>query len=210
MNRPASDPSPGLPPAPSRGPSSDLPPDPPPDPPPPSCRQPPAGPRRELRWYWEDFAVGQVREFGGATLTRESIVEFARAYDPQPFHLDEDAARASLFGGLCASGWQTCALTMRMMCDAYLNDSASLGSPGLDQIRWTAPVFPGDTLRVRMTVLAARPMASKPHVGLMQSRWEVFNQHGRPVLTMEGWGMMRRRHAAGAPAAPAGPPDGQR
>ena len=132
-------------------------------------------------------------------MTKEAIVAFARDYDPQPFHLDEAAARDSLFGGLCASGWQTCALTMRMMCDAYLNDSASLGSPGLDNIRWTAPVFPGDTLHVRMTVLSARPMASKPQVGLMQSRWEVFKQDGTRVLSMEGWGMMRRRHAGPAP-----------
>jgi acyl dehydratase len=82
---------------------------------------------------------------------------------------------------------------MRMMCDDYLNRSASLGSPGVDQLRWTRPVHPGDTLRVRMTVLQARPMASKPGVGLVQSRWEVFNQHDALVLSMEGWGMMRRR-----------------
>lgn len=151
-----------------------------------------------FRWTWEDFAVGSVREFGATTVTKEAIVAFARDYDPQPFHLDEAAARGSLFGGLCASGWQTCALTMRMMCDAYLNDTASLGSPGLDSIRWTAPVFPGDTLSVRMTVLAARPMASRPQVGLVQSRWEVFKQDGTLVLSMEGWGMMRRRYAGSA------------
>ena len=143
--------------------------------------------------HWEDFVAGAVREFGAHTVTREEIVDFARRYDPQPFHLDEDAAAGSLFGGLCASGWQTCALTMRMMCDDYLNRSASLGSPGVDQLRWTRPVHPGDTLRVRMTVLQARPMASKPGVGLVQSRWEVFNQHDALVLSMEGWGMMRRR-----------------
>lgn len=160
----------------------------------------PAAPRT-IRFYWEDFPVGSVREFGGIVLTRDEIVEFARRYDPQPFHLDEAAARESLFGGLCASGWQTCALAMRMMCDAYLNESASLGSPGVDNLRWTAPVYPGDTLHVRMTVVAARPMASKPDVGLMQSQWEVLNQDGRTVLTMQGWGMMRRRHAA-PPAAP--------
>jgi acyl dehydratase len=145
------------------------------------------------RLHWEDFPVGTVREFGGAQLTRESIVEFASRYDPQPFHLDEAAARDSLFGGLCASGWQTCALTMRMICDDYLNRSASLGSPGVDAIRWTHPVFPGDTLRVRMSVLQSRPMASRPDAGLMQQRWEVRNQDGRTVMTMEGWGMMRRR-----------------
>jgi acyl dehydratase len=142
---------------------------------------------------WEDFAVGSVREFGATTVTRDAIVAFARDFDPQPFHLDDDAARGSLFGGLCASGWHTAAMAMRLMCDDYLNRSASLGSPGIDNLRWTRPVYPGDTLGVRMTVLEARPMASKPDVGLMRSRWEVFNQHGEPVMHMEGWGMMRRR-----------------
>lgn len=150
------------------------------------------------RHHWEDFPVGQVREFGPRSVTREDILEFAGRFDPQPFHLDEDAARASLFGGLCASGWHTCALTMRMMVDAYLRDTASLGSPGIDNLRWTKPVYPGDTLHGRMTVLQARPMASRPQVGLLQSRWEVFNQHGEPVLTMEGWGMFGRRAGAGA------------
>lgn len=149
-----------------------------------------------FEFYWEDFPAGSVREFGGRTVTREEIVEFARQFDPQPFHLDEEAARASLFGGLCASGWHTAALAMRLMCDDYLNRSASLGSPGIDNLRWTRPVYPGDTLGVRMTVLEARPMASKPDVGLMRSRWEVFNQHGEPVMHMEGWGMMRRRPGA--------------
>jgi len=158
------------------------------------------------RWYWEDFPAGSVREFGGRTVSREEILEFAGRYDPQPFHLDEAAAKASLFGGLCASGWHTCAMTMRMMCDAYLNDSASLGSPGLEQVRWTQPVYPGDTLHVCMTVLEARPMGSKPDVGLMRSRWSVRNQHGEPVLEMEGWGMMRRRFPGEAPDAPTSPP----
>jgi acyl dehydratase len=146
--------------------------------------------------FWEDFPVGDVRDFGGLPVTREAVLEFARQFDPQPFHVDEDAARDSLFGGLCASGWHTCAMAMRMMCDGYLLDSASLGSPGIDQLRWLKPVFPGDTLRVRMTVLAARPMASRPTVGLVQSLWEVRNQHDAPVLTMQGWGMFRRRAAA--------------
>ncbi len=149
--------------------------------------------------YWEDFPVGDVREFGATTVTREMIVEFASRYDPQPFHVDEEAARQSLFGGLCASGWHTSALAMRMMCDEYLLKAASLGSPGIDNLRWLKPVFAGDTLSVRLTVLAARPMASKPHVGLVQSRWEVLNQRRETVMTMEGWGMYRRRDVT-APA----------
>jgi acyl dehydratase len=149
--------------------------------------------------YWEDFPVGDVREFGATPVTREMIVEFASRYDPQPFHVDEEAARQSLFGGLCASGWHTSALAMRMMCDEYLLKAASLGSPGIDNLRWLKPVFAGDTLSVRLTVLATRPMASKPHVGLVQSRWEVLNQRRETVMTMEGWGMYRRRDVA-APA----------
>jgi acyl dehydratase len=123
-------------------------------------------PGRRFRYYWEDFPPGSVREFGGMTVERDAVIAFASAFDPQPFHLDDAAAEASLFGRLSASGWHTCAMTMRMMCDAYLLDAASLGSPGIDSLRWLKPVFPGDTLRVRMTVLQARPMASRPTVGL--------------------------------------------
>ncbi len=145
------------------------------------------------RLHWEDFAVGTVREFGHRTLEREDMVRFAREFDPQPFHVDEEAAKASLFGGLAASGWHTCALVMRMMCDDYLLDSSSLGSPGIDNLRWLKPVRVGDTLRVRMEVLEARPMNSRPEVGLVRSRWTVLNQRDDPVLTMEGWGMFGRR-----------------
>ena len=153
-------------------------------------------PPKTCRYYWEDFPAGHVADFGGMPVTREAVIEFARQFDPQPFHLDEDAARGTLFGALSASGWHTCAMAMRMMCDAYLLESASLGSPGIDQLRWLRPVHPGDVLRVRMEVLEARPMASKPQVGLVRSRWEVRNQHETPVLTMEGWGMFGRRPAA--------------
>ncbi len=150
-------------------------------------------PPKTYRYYWEDFPAGDVRDFGAMAVGHDAVVAFARQFDPQPFHVDDEAAKATLFGGLCASGWHTCAMAMRMMCDAYLLDSASLGSPGIDQLRWLKPVFPGDTLAMRMEVLQARPMASKPQVGLVQSRWTVRNQHGEPVLTMEGWGMFRRR-----------------
>lgn len=166
--------------------------------------EPAAEPRR-FRYYWEDFPPGSVREFGGATVERDAVLAFAQAFDPQPFHLDDAAAGASLFGRLSASGWHTCAMTMRMMCDAYLLESASLGSPGIDALRWLKPVYPGDTLRVRMTVLQARPMNSRPEVGLLQSGWEVMNQHGELVLTMEGWGMFRRRSAAAEPPADSSP-----
>ena len=156
--------------------------------------------------YWEDFHVGSIREFGATAVTREAVIAFASQFDPQPFHLDEEAAKASLFGRLSASGWHTCAMAMRMMCDDYLLRSSSLGSPGIEQLKWHKPVHPGDTLRVRLEVLEARPMASRPAVGLVRSRWEVLNQNDATVLSMEGWGMFGRREAAGLPEGPGGQP----
>jgi acyl dehydratase len=134
-----------------------------------------------------------VREFGAMQVTREACLAFARDFDPQPFHLDEAAASASLFGALTASGWHTCAMAMRMLCDGYLLASASLGSPGIEELRWLKPVFPGDTLSVRLEVLEARPMASRPGVGLVRTLSQVSNQSGQAVLSMKGWGMFRRR-----------------
>ena len=151
---------------------------------------------KTYKYYWEDFPVGKVTEFGGITLTQEEIMRFARDFDPQPFHVDEEAARHSMFGGIIASGWHTCGLAMRMMCDAYLLESASLGSPGVENIRWLKPVRPGDTLHVRCVVLEARPMESKPHIGLVRNRWEVLNQNNEEVMQMEGYGMFRRRSHA--------------
>ncbi|MBL8487926.1 MAG: MaoC family dehydratase [Rhodocyclaceae bacterium] len=149
---------------------------------------------RKFKYYWEDFPVGSVREFGGITMTREDIVEFARRFDPQPFHVDEEAARHSPFGGLIASGWHTASVAMRMACDAFLLESASLGSPGIEQLNWVKPVRPGDTLRTRLTVLEARPSESKPHIGLLRTRWEILNQANECVMTLEGHSMFRRRH----------------
>ncbi len=153
----------------------------------------PAHAERRFKYYWEDFAVGSVREFGQMPVSREAVLEFARQFDPQPFHLDDEAAEASLFGRLSASGWHTCAMTMRMMCDDYLLDSASLGSPGLDHLKWLKPVYPGDTLSVRLTILETRLMSKRPGVGLLRSQWEVLNQQRETVLTMDGWGMFRCR-----------------
>ncbi len=152
-----------------------------------------------VRFYWEDFVVGQTREFGQCLVTRPAVLEFARQFDPQPFHTDDDAARRSLFGKLAASGWHTCAMAMRMLCDGYLLESASLGSPGIDHLTWPHPVFPGDTLRMRSTVLASRALASRPTVGLVRSRSETLNQDDQIVLTMEGLSFFGRRHAAAPP-----------
>lgn len=148
---------------------------------------------KTYKYYWEDFEVGRHFERIAGPLTRESIVDFARQYDPQPFHVDEEAAAHSVYGGLIASGWQTCALGMRMICDAYLLEAASMGSPGVDAVRWLKPVRPGDRLRLRTTVLEATASRSKPDRGFVRSRWEMFNQNDELVMTMEGAGMFRRR-----------------
>ena len=155
---------------------------------------------RSPRLYWEDFVVGTVREFGRCEVSREAVLEFAGRFDPQPFHLDDEAAARSLFGRLAASGWHTAAMAMRMMCEGYLLDAASLGSPGIEKLSWPAPVYPGDVLGMRNTVLESRPLASRPEVGLVKSRNEVLNQHGQVVLSMEGFGFFRRRHPGAPPA----------
>jgi acyl dehydratase len=136
----------------------------------------------------EDFSVGQVDRFGAYLVSREESLAFAAAYDPQPFHLDDDAAAANpIFGRLVASGWQTAAITMRMMVDHWRSlGGTSLGSPGIDQLRFLKPVFPGDTLSVETEVLTLRPLASRPDRGLMTARTTTLNQHGEPVLTFTG------------------------
>jgi len=149
--------------------------------------------QNDIAWYWDDFREGEVREFGSTTVKREDIVRFASEFDPQPFHVDDDAAAKTMFGGVIASGWHTASMAMRMMCDAYLLKSSSLGSPGLDSLQWLTPVRPGDTLRLRLTVLEARPLKSKPGVGLIKSRHEMLNQHDEVVMRMEGYGMFGRR-----------------
>ena len=143
--------------------------------------------------YWEDLKDGGTVEIGSHTFTEQEIIDFARQFDPQPFHVDPAAAEKSFFKGLIASGWHTCAIAMRLMVDKYVNRSASLGSPGLDNIRWLAPVRAGDTISYRRTTTAARPSESKPGIGLVHSRWEATNQNGELVMTMEGWGMFRRK-----------------
>ena len=146
-----------------------------------------------IKVWWEDVDVGQVLDLGSLSPTAEEIVAFATQFDPQPFHLSEEAGQASVFGGLCASGWHTCRLAMRLMVTNFLHQSSSLGSPGLENIRWLKPVFPGDTLSLRQTVLEKRPMSKRPDVGLLRTKWEMFNQRGDQVLHMEGYGMFRRR-----------------
>ena len=147
------------------------------------------------KYHWEDFQVGPPVELGRHTVTRDEIVDFAKRYDPQPFHVDEEAAAHSFYGGLIASGWHTCAIAMRLMCDSYLLDSASMGSPGVENLRWLRPVRPDDTLRVMRTVLETRTSASRPEMGIVKFLWEVFNQSSEIVMSMEGYGLFRRRPA---------------
>jgi acyl dehydratase len=146
--------------------------------------------------YLDDLEAGQVHELGEHRISREAIVDFATRWDPQPFHLDEEAGRGSIYGGLIASGWHTCAIAMRMMCDSYLLEAHSMGSPGVEDVRWLRPVRPGETLRGRMTVLESRPSRSKPDRGTIRSRWEIFDAEGNQVMSMEGYGMFRRRFPA--------------
>jgi acyl dehydratase len=148
--------------------------------------------------FWEDLQAGSVRELGTISVTAEEIKDFAGKFDPQPFHLDEEAGRQSLFGGLCASGWHTCALAMRLTVDNMLKHSSSLGSPGLESLKWMKPVYPGDVLSLRHTITESRPMRKRPDTGIVRSRWEMFNQHGDKVLEMDGYGMFRRREPATA------------
>lgn len=147
----------------------------------------------DIHIYWEDLQVGQVRQLGQIKPTREDIIAFAKQFDPQPFHLDDEVAKASVFGALCASGWHTCALAMRLMVTEFLCHTSSMGSPGLENIKWLKPVFPDDELRLQTTVLETKPMGKRPDIGMTRNLWEMFNQHGDKVLHMEGWGMFRRR-----------------
>jgi len=149
-----------------------------------------------FRYCWEDFQPGKVIEHGVRVLSEEEIVRFAREWDPQRYHVDPEAAKATPFGGLIASGWQSCGVAMRLMCDAYLNESSCVGSPGIDEIRFLKPVRPGDTLRFRSTVLESRPSRSKPDRGTVSFRWELINQTGEIVLSMLGHQFYLRRTPA--------------
>ena len=144
--------------------------------------------------WWEDFRIGDTAEIGRHTFTEEEILGFGRQFDPQPFHADAAAAAHSVFGGLIASGWHTCAVGMRLMVQSYLGSTVSLGSPGIDSIRWLKPVRPGDTLLYRRTVVESRASATRKGVGLVKHRWEAVNQAGELVLTMEGWGLFGRKN----------------
>lgn len=148
--------------------------------------------------YLEDISVGDRASFGRHEVTREEVLEFARRYDPQPFHLSDEAAARTHFGRLAASGWHTCAMTMAMLVEHMKEDpQASLGAAGIDELRWLKPVHPGDVLRCETEVLEVTPSRSKPDMGSLRTQMTVFNQHDEPVLRFIARALLRRRPAAG-------------
>ncbi|MGO4571367.1 MaoC family dehydratase [Microvirga sp. 2TAF3] len=145
------------------------------------------------RFAFEDFTPGSTQVLGPITVSKDAIIAFAREYDPQPFHVDEIAAKDSFVGTLIASGWHTCALNMRLLADGIILDSTSMGSPGIDELKWMRPVRPGDTLRSRMTVLDSRPSRSRPSIGLVQFQFEMLNQDDEIVMIQKNWIMFGRK-----------------
>ena len=146
--------------------------------------------------YFEDIEIGAKSSFGRYEVTRDEVVEFASRFDPQPFHLSDEAAAETHFGRLSASGWHTCAMTMSMVVANFRNDKqAGLGSPGIDELRWLKPVYPGDTLRCETEVLEKRASQSRPEMGSFRSRMTVLNQHDVPVMTFTSIGLIRTRPA---------------
>ncbi len=146
--------------------------------------------------YFEDFPVGESLDCGNWTFEKEAMVQFARQFDPQPFHVDEEKARHSIFGGLIASGWYTCSVGMRLIVDAVVNETASMGSPGVDSLRWMKPVRPGDTLRLLATVIEAEPSKSRPDRGRLTFIYEFAGDDGEPVMTMRAIAIIGRRPGA--------------
>jgi acyl dehydratase len=152
---------------------------------------------RDKRHY-EDIVVGAPFEYGAYEVTKEEIFAFAHAYDPQPHHIDEEAAKLSLVKGLCASGWHSCAMFMRMFYDGVLADSASMGGPAIDEVKWKKPIRPGHVLKARSTCVEKRVMRSRPNVGICRMQHEVLNQDDESVMTMENAFFIAVRHPTAA------------
>lgn len=147
---------------------------------------------------FEDFVPGEITTYGAYRVTKEEIVEYAAEFDPQPFHLDEEAGRASMLGGLAASGWHSSAIMMRINCDGFMNSSTSMGSSGVEEMQWRRPVYPGDVLSVRREVLEARPSASRPQMGIVRFRFELRNQKDEIVAVQVNPVFFGRRSAGAA------------
>lgn len=159
-----------------------------------------AAPARRLpRIHYEDIEVGRAISFGRKVVTKEEVIEFALAFDPQPFHTGEETAKQTHIGELIASGWHSCGILMRMICDHFLNDAASQGSPGMEEVRWLKPVRPGDVVTGRYTCTSKRVLKSRPEVGLCQTFFEMLNQNGEVVMTWDSAQLVRLR-APGAAA----------
>jgi acyl dehydratase len=148
------------------------------------------------KWAYEDFVEGMTIDLGTKTVSADEIVEFASEFDPQPMHLDEEAGKASILGGLAASGWHTCSMFMRLLCDSLLLDSTSQGAPGIDHCKWLRPVLAGDTLHARLTVLAKRVSAKRPNLGFVTMQSDITNQRGEQVFVLQNTGMFLTRASA--------------
>ena len=146
--------------------------------------------------YFEDYVIGSVHEFGSIFVDEQEVIDFGKRFVPLSYHTDKEAAKTSIYGSLIASGWHTAALMMRLYTDNYLSKVANLGSPGVDEVRWGKPVFPGDELSIRVTVEEARRSASKPDRGVLRSFVEVLNQKRQVVMTLKSIIFVRRRQAA--------------
>jgi acyl dehydratase len=151
--------------------------------------------------YFEDFKPGSTMEYGPRLVTREEIVGFAAEFDPQPMHLDEEAARASMLGGLAASGWHTCCLLMRMAADGFILNSASMGAPGVDEVKWLRPLRPGTRITLRVNVLESRVSNSRPEMGFVKVRMEILDDEHAPLMELSNSFMIGRRVAAEAAAS---------
>ena len=153
------------------------------------------------RLHWEDFSPGQVTDCGSRLVTREEIVGFAAEFDPQPMHLDEEAARSGVLGGLVASGWHSCCILMRLLSDKLLCNATFMGAPGIEEVRWLAPIRPGDRIEARATVLETRASRSRPDMGFVKFRFELIDASGHPVLELIVSPMFGRRADAGHQSA---------
>ncbi len=156
----------------------------------------------EDRWF-EDYTPGAAYEFGGIEVTEAAIIDFARRFDPQPMHVDPEAAARGNFGGLIASGWHTAGIMMRLFVEHFLSHVASLASPGIDELRWTRPVRPGDRLHIRVTVLEATRSRSRPDRGMVRTLAEVLNQNGEVVMSLKPMNLLRCRDPLPSPPPPA-------
>jgi acyl dehydratase len=146
--------------------------------------------------YFEDFKAGSVTDYGPRLVTRDEIIAFATEFDPQPMHLDEEAGRATLLGGLAASGWHACGLMMRMAVDGFIGHSSSIGAPGVDEVRWLKPLRPDTAITLRVTVLDTRVSKSRPHMGFVKLQMELLDEAGEPIMMMLTPGMFGRRGSA--------------